>query len=221
MHILLINNNPIVSQLISLGVNETQIYLEEVTEINLASKENYDVVFIDEGSYSDELLEHLNTLIETTKIFLSTGKTFNDEHNLFHIVVKKPFLPTYITDILEKESQKEKYLSSVELDTPSIFPLATEEEQIDSVEKEEQLPSVLNTVEIDQIKILLELDNQELSEVLTVNNDDYKDQKEKKKKRKLIFEEKLLKAVTKMKKKKIKKLINLADVTIKIKFKDK
>ena len=220
MHILLINKNPIVSQLLSLSVDEMQIHLEEVTEINLASKENYDVVFIDEGSYSDELLEHLNTLGETTKIFLSTGKTFNDEHNLFHVVIKKPFLPAYITNILEKESHKEKYHSCVTHDTPSIFPLATEEKQTDTVE-EKQLPSVLNTVEIDQIKVLLELDNQEVPEVLTVSNDDYKEQKEKKKKRKLIFEEKLLKAVTKMKKKKIKKLLKLADVTIKIKFKDK
>ena len=217
MHILLINNNPIVSQLISLGVSEMQIDLEEVNEINLASKENYDVVFIDEGSYSDELLEHLNTLRETTKIFLSTGKMFNDDHNLFHVVIKKPFLPEYITTILEKESHKEKYHSCVTDDTPSIFPLATEEKQTDTVVEEELLPSVLNTVEIDQIKVLLEQDNQEVPEVLTESNDEYK---EKKKKRKLTFEEKLLKAVTKMKKKKIKKLLKLADVTIKIKFKD-
>ncbi len=220
MHILLINNNPIVSELISLSIDEMNMHLEEVADIHIALRDNYDVVCIDEGSYSDALLEHLNMLTQTTKIFLSTGKNFNDEYNLFHVVVKKPFLPASITDILEKEYQKEKYHSCVTDDAPSIFPLATEESRTDTVVEEELLPSVLNTVEIDQIKVLLDLDNKTVPTVSS-NDDEEKSEKEKKKKRKLTFEEKLLRAVTKMKKKKIKKLLKLADVTIKIKFKDK
>ncbi|MEA1953384.1 MAG: hypothetical protein U9O24_03230 [Campylobacterota bacterium] len=242
MHILLINNNPIVSQLISLSVREMSMNLEEVDSINAILRDSYEIVFIDEASYTDEILVNLSRLFIGQTVFLSNGKTFNDEKNLFHIVLKKPFLPTQITTIL-KNIKVEEASHSFDLDeSPSIFPLATDKDN-------KKLISVLDTDEIEQIKALLQTNESEIAtvssknyeekkrEVITeqliadgleiVHEDEYikslekKEKKKKRKKRQLTFEEKLLLAVSKMKTKKIKKLLKHADITIKIKFKDK
>jgi DNA-binding response OmpR family regulator len=101
MHILLININPVVSRLISFCMREDNIDLEELENVGAVARDSYDVVFVDEASYGDETEEVLENLIIRKKVFLSSGDDVSDEAEFFDSIIKKPFLPSQITAVLE------------------------------------------------------------------------------------------------------------------------
>ena len=101
MHILLININPVVSRLISLCVREEHMNLEEVQSVGAVARDTYDIVFIDEASYGDETEEVLSNLMMRKKVFLSSSNEVSDEARLFDKIIKKPYLPTHIKDVIE------------------------------------------------------------------------------------------------------------------------
>lgn len=253
MHILLININPVVSRLINLCVREDNIDLEEVDNIGAVSRDKYDVIFVDEASFVDEMKKVLENLMVRKKVFLSSRDEVGDEGKLFDSIIKKPFLPSQITEVFESIEKEETAEQITEF--PSIFPLSNDMQDNDDLEESEDEAAeedtkVLDPNEIDRIKALLDMEEEETAndreedteQVLTEDEPvELSDQKEKKKKsdhseknkeeRKLkksrkkreksaTFEEALLSAVEGMKVKKIKKLLKGAEVTIKIRFKD-
>jgi len=164
MHILLININPVVSRLISFCMRENTIDLEEVDSAGAVARDRYDVVFVDEASYGDETEEVLANLIMRKKVFLSSADDVRDETEFFDTVVKKPFLPSQITAILE--SLEEDDTLEVVTEIPSIFPLSRDEESAEDADKstDEILQEdkkadtgVLDSNEIEKIKALLEM----------------------------------------------------------------
>ena len=165
MYVLLINANPVVSRLLALCTRNSEMVLEEVEDITLAKRKYYDIVFVDEESYTDEVL-HLEEYIDTNKkVFFSSE---NVGINTFDMTIKKPFLPAQIITLLEeidvKEAKEAIDTEDIENDKVSIFPLASEE-----VEKEVEVePKVLDTVEIEKIKVLLDMDDEvDTTEVLS------------------------------------------------------
>jgi hypothetical protein len=58
MHILLINANPVISRLLALCTRNVDMVLEELEDITVAQRKSYDIVFIDEVSYKDEVLQY-------------------------------------------------------------------------------------------------------------------------------------------------------------------
>ena len=186
MNILLLNTNPVVSRLVSLCVREDDIVLEEVTDIATVTGEGYDLLFVDDLSYVEEVKHRLPEFDIGRKVFLSSkhsGDLFVED---FDEVIKKPFLPSQITTVIEAcktDMQKDEILeeepveSESPIEEPSIFPLSTEEKSeeksleeilsLDIPENEEveieDLPesiseasSVLDVKEIDKIKALLD-----------------------------------------------------------------
>ncbi|MEA3433431.1 MAG: hypothetical protein U9R13_02520 [Campylobacterota bacterium] len=294
MHILLININPVVSRLISFCMREDNIDLEELENVGAVARDSYDVVFVDEASYGDETEEVLENLIIRKKVFLSSADDVSDEAEFFDSIIKKPFLPSQITAVLESLEEDDTLEAVTEI--PSIFPLSSDEESVEDADKrvdeilEEDKKAdtkVLDSNEIEKIKALLEMeeeaeavssdeyesrkmevikqqliadgleiiDEDEYVEALSKKPSTEKNEKSKKKKNRsskqsdalahpagtktkkmksekskkekkikeeiFTFEEALLAAVEGMKVKKIKKLLNGAEVTIKISFKDK
>ncbi len=180
MHILLININPVVSRLISFCMRNDNMNLEEVHDIADVARDRYDIVFVDEASYGDDTEALLANLIMRKKVFLSSSDEASDGARLFDMVIKKPFLPSQITAVLESLEEDETLEVSTEI--PSIFPLSGDEvnvedrnESVDeTLEENEQVDTkVLDLNEIDKIKALLEMEE----EIKEVSDEEYESRK--------------------------------------------
>jgi len=173
MNILLINTNPVVSRLIYLCVGDEDIVFEEVTDVSAVALDRYDIVFVDDASYIDGLEDTLNKLMIRKKVFLSSKNFSEDLMDSFDEVIKKPFLPSQITAVLESldVDKIEKIEEKIE-EGHFIFPLFSEENtseddiEEDAIEIEEpKKAEVLDSSEIERIKALLEDDDLELEPV--------------------------------------------------------
>jgi len=180
MHILLININPVVSRLISFCMREDNMNLEEVHDVGDVARDRYDIVFVDEASYGDETEAFLENLIMRKKVFLSSSDEINDEARLFDSIIKKPFLPSQITAVLD--SLEEDDTLDVSTEIPAIFPLSSDEVNVEDVEENEDetveedekaATKVLDRNEIDKIKALLEMEE----EVESVSDEEYESRK--------------------------------------------
>jgi uncharacterized membrane protein len=165
MNILLINDNPVVSRLLALCTRDADMVLEEVQGLDTIQHASYDVVFVDEGSYKDEVMNLSEILQIGKKVLLSNvDVAIND----FDLTIKKPFLPSQIIEVLESMEIDTDENERVEKEVPSIFPLSSEAEEI--VEEINVVNTqVLDETELEKIKGLLEMDDEiaDTNEVLS------------------------------------------------------
>jgi len=191
IHILLINANPIVSRLLALCTREDTVLLEEVQTLSSVQRKHYDIVFIDEASYSDEMITLKKHISSRQKILL-THET--KQVPSFDEILLKPFLPFQIIDIIDqiqplevaeeeidhtpipKETEKDvaniHIFNAHEIDqhTPSLEeaekapieePTKTHIFTLDTSEEEAQKAQILDEDEIEKIKRLLEMNDTE------------------------------------------------------------
>ncbi len=59
MKILLINANPVVSRLLALCTRDAHLLLDEVTCVDEVKDMAYDLIFVDDGSYVDDVDAYL------------------------------------------------------------------------------------------------------------------------------------------------------------------
>jgi len=170
--ILLVNSNPVVSRLFSLCTRDASIELDEVKKITeLGEKKPYALCFVDDGAYSENVKGFIESQKKAFKVFISY-KSGNVSG--FDTVVKKPFLPSRILTIIKNQTVPEE----IEEDTSVIFPLEEEISVPDeggeeilplAKEKTEQVldmsvsgtPHILDSREIEKIKDLLSMDEDE------------------------------------------------------------
>jgi len=139
MHILLINANPVVSKLLALCTRDATISLEEVEDITQLKRKYYDIIFVDEMSYKDEVLA-LDTYASTQRKVLFSNEDI--AISTFDISIKKPFLPSEITALFEEVEVLNKH------------------ENIVAQKEPEALAQVLDNKELEKIKDLLEMDDE-------------------------------------------------------------
>jgi hypothetical protein len=166
MDILLINESPVVSRLFSLCTNDDTVHFEEVAKSDEIRQEQYDIVFIDESSYEGEMLDLENRMDSRYKVLLAYEDVGIDN---FDMTIKKPFLPSQIIEIL-------KHLKEVPMLDED---LEGKEEQVsDDLENISEIKSheVLDRNEIDKIKELLDLADEE-SQDQEVIEEDYEQRK--------------------------------------------
>ena len=200
MKILLINTNPVVSRLVSLCVREPSMVLEEVAQVSEAKADTYDIVFVDDDAYNDEVSAFLGWVAKAGKIVYFSGRESGEEiGTVFDTVIHKPFLPSHVQQIIESVKAEESENEALPVDTEevevpaaqeeshSIFPLAAAQESVSSEESEEENgekmydeeaheekgeenceiqepePKVLDSREIEQIKALLEEEEEAVS----------------------------------------------------------
>ena len=195
MTILLINDNPVVSRLLSLCTRDDDMILEKVSNIDEASAIRYDVLFVDEASCEGDVAFLSTRLDIGKKIYLSYS---DDLIAGFDETVKKPFLPSQIIAILKnvevREPVDEVLIEETPMDVPeadeisyseeipSIFPLSAEEVDDEEQSKEEQNAEedvslgVLDRDEIERIKALLDMDEEE-PEIFDMNEETYESRK--------------------------------------------
>lgn len=164
MNILLINANPVVSRLLVLCTRNESVVLHEVTTASDITHFDYDVIFVDDDSYDQDISDLFSKLDLAKKIFISYR---SDKMMGFDMTIQKPFLPSQIIDIIqntltEKESSDNEVNTFTDIRIPEKISLDKDE-----IEPEETLlPSVLDEDEIDKIKALLNMEEE------TINNEE-------------------------------------------------
>lgn len=186
MNILLLNTNPVVSRLIALCTRDEDTILEEVTDMSTVKLDSYDIVFVDDAAYISDVQNAMKNMVFGKKILLSGKQSTVSGLEEFDEAIRKPFLPSQITAVIERFSKSEEAVEEKN-EEGFIFPLS-QEEHIDNLlqtedEGEEegitvsQDPEVLDGHEIKKIKALLEEDDDE-SEVSSIEEgDDYETRK--------------------------------------------
>lgn len=177
MEILLINTNPVVSRLITLCIKDNHISLDEVTAVDEIKKEKYyDIVFIDDAIYDTMPPGELEAL-NYARLILLSKKPIEEPADIDE-VVKKPFLPSKIIDIVKSIDTPLKD----DADTLTI-PSVPKEEREDllaepsSQEQDTQTNQVLDLTEIEKIKSLLETDEDISENSLILENEEIDEKK--------------------------------------------
>ena len=242
MHILLVNTNPVVSRLLSLNARDNEdIRIDEVDSFGDLQRKRYDVAFIDEKCCDmGEIAKILKRIKSRKNILLSTEKESPVEG--IDRIVSKPFLPSEITHLLQEmmlemvdgeETEDENIEDEEAGDSEKTVNEEAVNEDGDLIFGEESSP-ILDTEEIEKIKLLLEedepkMDDRKKKDMITESPkpaaNEKKKAKKKKRKKKMKskkkeekIDEKLLAAVLEMKPKKIRKLLEGAEVSITVKF---
>ncbi|WP_373032649.1 hypothetical protein [Sulfurovum sp.] len=198
MKILLINDNPVVSRMLALCTRDVHIGLDEVKRVDDMKDVRYDILFVDDASYVDDI----DVLLEDGSIRKKVFISYNEEKvKGFDETIKKPFLPSQIMNVIESvdmseiiEEQEEENISIFPLSKeeevlPDIFPLPIDDEETDDIfELEENAGTeILNSSEIEKIKALLDMDDEiEMNDVAPLSDDEYEARKVKVIKEQLI-----------------------------------
>jgi hypothetical protein len=204
MNILLINDNPVVSRMLTLCTRGEHIGLDEVKRVEDMEDVRYDILFVDDASYVDGIDVLLEDRRIRKKVFISYAE---EEVKGFDKTIKKPFLPSQIMKVIESvdmseiiEDNEEENISIFPLSKeeeiveeevlPDIFPLPIDDEDTDDVlEFEENAGTeILNSNEIEKIKALLDMDDDEIemNDELPLSDDEYEARKVKAIKEQLI-----------------------------------
>lgn len=201
MKILLINANPVVSRLLALCTRDEDIVLDEVKSVEALQDTDYDLLFVNDASYG----EQVDTLLAKKRIRKKVFISYDEEpQEGFDLTIKKPFLPSQITEVIESidlsdeiEESGEEVLpislddveeEQVEYEAlPPIFPLLSKETDDVPETEEESAPEVLDSSEIEKIKALLDMDD-EIAEEEPISDDEYEARKVKVIKEQLISE---------------------------------
>lgn len=98
MKILLVNENPVVTKLVTLSAQKTSDTLDVVSSLDALGENRYDLVVIDDGVFNEALFEELEAQVSFSRsLFICSRDTIASE--LFTHTLKKPFLPTDLVDI--------------------------------------------------------------------------------------------------------------------------
>ena len=100
MKILLINNNPVVSRLTALSARKENIEIDEVQEVTELNNNVYDIVFVDDDSWSKDVKDIIDGHIQTKKSVLFYAEGDNDNKDAFDLAILKPFLPSEVSAVI-------------------------------------------------------------------------------------------------------------------------
>lgn len=146
MKILLINNNPLVSRMLALCTRDEDIVLDEVKSVEGIGEGKYDLLFVDDSSYVDQIDALLEEGRIRKKVFISYRA---DDAKGFDETIQKPFLPSQIIKLIESVELTE--IGDTSLEKHSIFPLASEDESEDQAEE-----PVIFPLSVDENEIVIE-----------------------------------------------------------------
>jgi len=116
MKILLLNDNPVVRKLVALSAQKTKDELSVIAFPDEVEDNEYDLLIIDDGKYSDEMFSSLQEALRYKSSLLMATRG-NAVPAGFDNVINKPFLPTDLVDLfiqIEKHLPSESVTSSEE-----------------------------------------------------------------------------------------------------------
>ncbi len=148
MNILLVNDNPVVTKLVTLSAQKTGDELKIVTSAGDIDAKAYDLLIFDNELFEPTLYEQITS--ETTfgkKMYM--GSRGNEKPDDFDTMVNKPFLPTDLVDLFTN--------LSAQIVTPTPEP---QESSFDDFEPADELVFDSNEDEIDLESAIEALDDE-------------------------------------------------------------
>lgn len=115
MEILLLNSNPVVSKLVTLSAQKTSNSLDVSQSIEAVEPKNYDLLIIDDALYDEDGMAELDSKIKYSKSLYICSKDAKYGQE-FTKILKKPFLPTDLVEILITLA-KDKDMDGVNLES--------------------------------------------------------------------------------------------------------
>jgi hypothetical protein len=143
-------------------MRDDAIEFEAVENVGSVKRDRYTAVFVDDRSYDDGTQKLLSTRIIQKKVLLSSHEVDAETLGMFDEVIKKPFLPSQIRAAFQDID--EDTISEKIVETPSIFPLSTDDNVEEESQEDEDIVTgteVLDSNEIEKIKVLLDMDEEE------------------------------------------------------------
>jgi len=232
LHILLINTNPVISRLISFNTrNDATVLVDEVKGAGAVPEVQYDLLFVDDNCCGkDEIKKYIRDVRARKKILFGSGGE-NSIEDIDSVIVK-PFLPSDIATVIQSMLQDGNDIEDIGTEDEGGLPVPDDSEDTDILNQSDE-SLILDSGEIEKIKQLL-LDEEEDStgDKKYTEDADIEAKREKKspkikkkskkqkksKEKKVSREERILEALTEMKPKKIRKLLDGAEVSITISF---
>ncbi len=136
MNILLINDNPVVTKLVTLSAQKTGDTLEIVNAVEQIDAQAYDLLIFDNELFDPALYDALVSEVSFAKK-LYMGSRGVDKPDAFDMIVNKPFLPTDLVDLFTDISHELECAPSEEEPLFEETLLTEEEIDLDTLDDEE------------------------------------------------------------------------------------
>ncbi|MDH4945382.1 DNA topoisomerase IV, partial [Sulfurimonas sp. C5] len=99
MKILLLNDNPVVTKLVTLSAQKTSDSLDVIANVDeIETSESYDLLVIDDTKYTDGILDEIAAKVTYIKTLFIASRDAEKVAN-FSATLKKPFLPTDLVEL--------------------------------------------------------------------------------------------------------------------------
>ena len=161
MKILLVNENPVVTKLVTLSAQKTSDELDVVSSLEEIETQEYDLLAIDDGVYTQEIFAQIKEAISyKSSLYICSKETLEEE--VFDATLKKPFLPTDLVDIFATMGKKSQEVLLDDLDDEIELPEENEDEiSLDEEDFDELDELDLDDIELDSLEDELLLDDEE------------------------------------------------------------
>ena len=136
MRLLLVNNNPAVSRLITLSADKMGLSLIEVKDFESFDGSEYDIALIDSELFDEEAVKIFKSMGLCSHL-IYIGARGTEKPTSMDSMIEKPFLPTdFITMI---EAIKKNFIPSKEIPKPEIFDDEMVNDDMDDLPEIEEL----------------------------------------------------------------------------------
>ncbi|MEA3523672.1 MAG: hypothetical protein U9R50_11960, partial [Campylobacterota bacterium] len=130
MRVLLFNDNPVVTKLVTLSAQKTGDELEVCSELETLKSNEYDLLIVDDALYNDDNATVLATSITVRqKLFMANRGTKEPED--FEHIINKPFLPTDLVELFASISASLEASNIEEIDDEPDMIISMEDESLD------------------------------------------------------------------------------------------
>jgi len=161
--ILLVNDNPVVTKLVTLSAQKTDDEVEIVHDLADIGSGEYDLIAVDDVLYSDDFFDKLKDKVSYKKSLYICSRDAESVQE-FSSVIKKPFLPTDLVELFANIDRN--------LDVDS--GVLEEEEEITELEDLEDLDTLEEIEDLDDDFLLDDLDEnleEEMNESVLDNDE--------------------------------------------------
>ncbi|SFV63892.1 Cell division protein FtsK [hydrothermal vent metagenome] len=175
MKILLLNDNPVVTKLVTLSAQKTDDTVTTTHSVEEAPEGSYDLLVIDDAQYSEESYAELKKKIKFKKSLFICSRE-NEKIGHFSATMKKPFLPTDLVelftnlknnlDVPEEDEAEDSLLDGLDLEGLDDFDML-EDMDDNLIEDDNSInENILDNEEAQKVKALLD-ETQDEADALT------------------------------------------------------
>ena len=170
MKILLLNDNPVVTKLVTLSAQKTSDTLEVVDNVDAIEGSSYDLLVVDDTLYSTEAMSALNEKITFSKSLYICSRDA-ESVDTFTSTLKKPFLPTDLVELFASFGENISKVEEVNIESDAESDEVSELDELEEISLEndsdeadkepEELEDISLDEDIDELDDDLELEDLE------------------------------------------------------------